>query len=242
MIEETKQNQSSGLRWLIWIFAGVGLVGLLAIIFLAVLVEGSFNEPARAPVVTADGKEIFSVGQITPLSGSNIIAVDINSGNERGGYGSSGISKGSGSGDQRNVLLIDKVTGISSPILPDNSKRIGNISYLSTKSNVTAIGGQYAGAAAVAEGASKDRDKPVAYYLLEIAESKFPDGPFSLFAGTLATRKQGIVMKNIDTVESLWMLSATEVGMIVREKQVLYFRVVDIPELKLTKSVKIEIG
>jgi hypothetical protein len=245
MNEEVKKSKSSGLQWLTWIFAAVGLLGVLAVIYLAIMINGSFNQPKRAPVVAANGKEIFEVGRIQPLSGSNIIAVNINADDEKNEYGSTGISKSASSGDQRNILFIDKINGNSSRLFPDNSNRIVDVTYLSAIPQAFVGTGQNAAdlaTAAAVEYASQDTDAPVAYYLLEIAEIKGQSNPISILVGTLASRKQAVVMKNITSVENHWMLSKTELGLLVREKQELYFKVVNIPDLKMTKSVKIEIG
>jgi hypothetical protein len=245
MNEVAKQSKSSGLQWLTWIFAAVGLLGVFAVIYLAIMINGSFYEAKTAPVVAADGKEVFEIGEIQPLAGSNIVAVNINADDEGNRYGSAGISKGSSSGDQRNILFIDKITGNSSRLFPDNSNRIVDVTYLSAMPQAFAGTGQNLAAmtaAAAVEYTSQDTDAPVAYYLLEIAEIKGQSSPISILVGTLASRKQAIVMKNITSVENHWMLSKTELGLLVREKQELYFKVVNIPDLKMTKSVKIEIG
>jgi hypothetical protein len=243
--EKIEQSKSPGLRWLVWVFAAVGFAGLLAVIYVAVMIEQSMNRAPRAPVAAADGKEAFSVGEINPLSGSNIVAIDINEIDENSGLIKSGGSNGYRGEERRNILLLDQSTGVSTPILPDNSKRINEVDYLSAKPSIQNDNEAAIRAARIATrvaDSSDDSDEPVAYYLLEIQETQASDGPISVLVGALSTGKQAIVMSNIGSVEDHWMLSATEVGMLVREKKALYFRVVNIPELKVTKSVKIEVG
>jgi hypothetical protein len=48
-------------------------------------------------------------------------------------------------------------------------------------------------------------------------------------------------MQGIDGVDTIWMKSATQIGLIVRERLGLYYRIVDVPSLKVVQSKRIEI-
>jgi hypothetical protein len=223
---------SSKSNWLLWSFATVGFLGLLAVIYIAMMLGGSFSgrEPAR--VVGATASESYAVGEIHVLSGTGLVAIDINEASDSGGI------KSYSGGDQRNILLLDKVSGESHRLLPDNKKQIIDASYFPSKVDGYSDAVEKATAAASAVTAG---DAPATYYVIEIEEITDDGKSVSLLVGTLATRKQSVVMKGIDGIDSKWMLSPTELGLIVREKQTLYFRIVDIPTLNIVKSVKVDI-
>jgi hypothetical protein len=109
-------------HWLVWLFAAVGLLGILCLIALTAMIV-AFDRPPRDTARVADEKKeaVFAVGAPEDLPGTSLIHLAVNGGG--GGRGGSGPYSGNRD-DQRNVLLIDKMTGASRRILPDNQHRI----------------------------------------------------------------------------------------------------------------------
>ena len=223
-------------RWLVWLFAALGVAAALAIVWLAVALSGAFSSRERA-IVAPDqaGGEMLEVGRVNLLAGTGLIAIEISAVDDRGIKGSSG----SYSGDNlRNLLLLDRKTGASRRVLPDNATTIADIEYFSA----AADGAPPASSDAV-DFAEEGRDTPPAYYLLTL-ERRLQNGNrvSDLLVGTFATGKQGIVMRGLSGVERSSMLDATRLGVVVREGKELYYRVIDVPALKQVESHKIEIG
>ena len=227
---------TSKFNWIIWCFAVVGLLTALAIISIALPLQGSFNNRVPAQVKGEKSSITYIVDNVEPLTGTKYVTMDISSRSDSSSI-SSGSIKGSGL-DQRNILLLDKLSGENRKILPDNNKKIVEASFFSAKEgrHVDSVD-----QAVRAAGGDNTDSQPMAYYLVEI-EDFVIDSKISVLIGTLATGKQGVVMAGIDGIDSKWMLSPTEVGMLVREKQMLYLRVINIPELKVVKSVKLKIS
>jgi hypothetical protein len=226
-----------GTHWLIWLFAAVGLLGLLAIIALAALILG-IGRGERQPAAQVAGERktiVFTVSAPQEVPGTNYVQISVNA--SGGGGGSSPYS--SGTDDRRNILLIDKMSGASRRILPDNARRITDSRFLPAKPQlVDGTPEDEALLAAAGDGGAKP--EPAVYYLLEL-ERADRSGPRDVLVGTIASGRQGFVMEGIDGVDTVWMQSATRVALIVRERLGLYYRVVDIPSLRVVESRPIEI-
>lgn len=221
-------------RWLVWLFAALGVAAAIALVYLAVVVSGSFRSRQPA-IVAARGAESepLEVGEARALPGTNLIAIEI-----RTVGGSKGVGSGSYSGnDLRNVLLLDRATGASRRILPDNATRIANLAYFPARAN----GARSVPAYDLAD--EFDRDSAPAYYLLTF-ERRLENGErvLDLLVGTLADGRQGVVMRGLAGLEHSAMLDATRLGVVVREGTALHYRVIDIPALKTIESHPIEIG
>jgi len=223
-------------RWLVWLFAALGVAAAIAIISLAVAPNGAFS--SREPAIVAakqGGSETLEVGNVRLLAGTGLIAIEIRAVDDRE------IKVGSGSYSAarlRNLLLLDRKTGASRRVLPDNATVIADIEYFSA-----AAGGAESALDDIVDIAEESREPPPAYYLLTL-ERRLPNGDrvSDLLVGTLATGKQGIVMRGLAGVEQTSMLDATRLGVVVREGKGLYYRVIDVPSLKLVESHKIEVG
>jgi hypothetical protein len=224
-------------RWLFWLFAGLGVATALAIIWLALAVGTGFRSREPALVAAADPAEVFEVGQVDPLTGTDLIAITITGSRESAGLG----SVKSGYADRRNVLLLNRTTGETRRIMPDNRTRITEIAWFPARGDE---GASATGQAAAAARAAMDdrRGFPPAYYALQLRRSTDDIETLGLLVGTLATGKQGVVMEGISGIEQSWMIDSEHLGLIVRENRALFFRVIDIPALKQTESRKIEIG
>jgi hypothetical protein len=219
-------------RVLVWLFAALGVAAAIAIVWVVIVVTRFDRE--REPAVVAGHPppgEVLVVGAVDQHEGPGVIAIEI------GVPQNGGIKSGSGSysiEETRNLLLLDRKAGTSRSVLPDNGTRIAEIDYFP----------------AVAEGGAisdyddeRSGDAPPAYYLLTLErELRNGDRVYDLLAGTLATGQQGIVMRGLSGMEQSSMLDAARLGIVVREGQALYYRVIDLPSLKQVESHKIEIG
>ena len=219
-------------RWLVWLFAALGLATALAIIWLTIYLSGAY--PRERATVAADHApgETLEVGNVSLLAGTGLIAIEIRTVGD--GLKGSSYSRDNG----RNLLLLDRVTGSSRRVLPDNTTRIVDIAYFPAAAQ--GARSELNEAVAIAD---ESREPPPAYYLLTL-QRHLPNGDhvFDLLAGALATGKQAIVMRGLSGVDQSGMLDASRLGLVVREDEALYYRVIDIPALKQVESHKIEIG
>jgi hypothetical protein len=218
-------------RIVIWLFAALGVATALAIIWLVIMIGGTWDsrEPAVVAGKAAPG-EVLVVGNIELLEGTGLIAIEI--GVPQGGTLKSGSGSGHSIDETRNLLLLDRKTGTSRRVLPDNGTAIDEIRYFPAVADSGAVG-RYDG----------DGDGQPAFYMLTLErELANGDKVYDLLAGTLATGKQGIVMRGLSGIQQFSMLDTTRLGLVVREDKALYYRVIDIPALKQVESYKIEIG
>ncbi len=211
-------------HWIVWLFALVGVAGILALIVLAVVVSNAFDDYQPAKVAGTKADETFTVQSVRPLPGTDLIQLEVGTSAPSGSY------SGSGS-DLRNILLLDRRTGTSRRILPDNSRPIRHSRFLPARAEP---GAEPSDAVLMGAGQDEDRD-PAAYYLLAIAQ-KGDRNVEDVLVGRLADGKQAVVMTGIDGVDLVWMDSPTRLGLIVRETLRLHYRIVDIPSLKVVES------
>ena len=214
-------------------------IGGLALIVLLLMVlssgRGGSRDEARVAAKRADTEVQFTLIQPQALSGTSLLRMDIAAfqSRDRGGY------SGSGDGpDIRNVLLVDKASGASWKLLPGESRRIGKTHLLPAKPDQTEATDNSG------SGVQETRREvsPPAYFLIELRRDATERGPVDIVVGTLAGDRRAMVMRNIDGVDEVWMHSPTQIGVVVREGLALYYRLVDVPTLKVVLSRKIEIG
>lgn len=218
-------------QWLLWLFATVGLVGLLAVIALVAMLYDSGRGYEPAKVQGAKPETLFVLGNVNELAGTNLIRIDINARDSR--RGSSSLS--GGGPDTRNILLLDKATGASRKLLADNSRQIEQSRFLPAKAGLVASGDD----PLMGEPDAADRPPP-AYYVLAVAQGP-GGGVRDILVGTLSGGRQAYVMRGVDGIDSIWMHSPAQVGFLVRERLGLYYRIVDIPSLKVVTSRRVAI-
>jgi hypothetical protein len=222
--------------WLVWPFAALGVLTAIAIVWLAVELSSEF--PAHAPAIVAadhtDGLTL-TVGNVTALQGTDLIAIEINALDDGTRKAVSSYS----AEETRNLLFLDRKTGLSRRVLPNNSAIIAHVDYLPAEKETTSHSAIEVGA----DGDYTQKAAPAAYYLLTI-ERQLKNGNKvdDLLVGTLATGKQAVVMTGLSGLDQSGMIDATHLGVVVREGEGLYYRVIDIPALKHIESHKIEIG
>jgi hypothetical protein len=217
-------------HWIVWPFALVGLLGMLAIIFIAIVLFGVQRSYQRAPRIAGAAPEVtFTLGNVEPLRGTNLVKIDISA--SEGGGSASYSGRGE---DVRNILLLDKVSGSSRKLLPDNQRRIAQARFFSAEADIVDSDSELPGTGSGQEA------PPIAYYTL-LVEAPPSGGSSELIAGMLNSGHQGVVMRGIEGVDSMWMQSPTTIGMLVREKLNLYHRIVDIPTLKVVHSKRVPV-
>jgi hypothetical protein len=213
-------------HWVTWMFAAFGMLGVMGLIFVAIFLG---FEPRHGPVKIADktGKAALVVGGVTTLAGTSLIQMHIST--SEGGGGSYSYRED----DTRNILLLDKLSGESWRILPDNDRRIDEVHYLpdDTDSATTSLG------ADANQAGNKAHSE---YYVLTIDRAE-NSREKDVLVGTLTTRKQAIVMQSIDGIDEMWMQTPSRIGMIVRDRSALYYRIVDVPTLKVASSARIAV-
>jgi len=237
MGEAAEPAARSRAPWLVWPFATLGVVTAIAIVWLAVALSGSFRAPERAIVAPDQAAgEILEVGNVAPLAGTGLIAIQIRA---VGDGRTKAISSSSYGSDTRNLLFLDRKTGTSRRVLPNNTTRIEGIEYLPAAAE--GVSHSVHGIGADIDDGS--REAPPAYYLVTIERPlKDADPVYDLLVGTLATGTQAIVMRGLSGMDQSGMVDATRLGVVVREGKTLHYRVIDIPALKQVESHKIEIG
>jgi hypothetical protein len=227
--DEAVAPRRSRVHWIVWLFALVGLAGILAIIVLAVKVSSAFDRYEPAKVAGTKAEETFTVQSVQALSGTDLLQMEIGTPAPAGSY------SGGGS-DLRNILLLDRKTGASRRLLPDNSRRIRQSRFLPARAEPGAAPAD----ALLTDARTAEERVPPAYYLLEVADDR-DGGPVDVLIGRLADGRQAVVMTGIDGVDLSWMDSPTRIGLIVREKLRLSYRIVDIPSLKVVENRPIAI-
>lgn len=239
-----------------WLVVGLAAIGLCALVGFVLLLFGlgvfggdfgGRREPAK--VADVAGRATFVVGQVSELDGTDLVRIDIMA-DRSDRISASSYGSGSGTPDRlRNILLLDKGEGTTRPILPNNERLIVSSRFLPAQAD--RAGTSDDGMVREIEGARDVSPAlPPAYYLLTIRSADArtgsgdaePSNEIDLLVGTLATGRQGIVMRGIDAVESSWMQSATQLGLVVRDDLALHYRVIDIPTLRVVTSRRIEIG
>lgn len=212
------------------------IVGLLAIVMaVAMFYDGRRHREAPAQVEAKAANEVFAVSEVTPLRGINLTEIVIATENSIGRGGGS-YSAGEPA-DERNVILLDKASGASRKLLPDNSRRIIERQYLAgatgDEAAVKANGYEVADAAE-----QKKPEPPFAYYLFRV---RARDGKEDVLVGDLATGGQAFLLTGLDGIDKIWMQSPTRVALLMRQGRKLQYRAIEIPALKVVVARPVEI-
>lgn len=205
---------------------GLTVVGLAVILIGGLILSRGGGEPSGPTQVEAKAaKEVFAVAGVDALRGTNLnqIVIATDSSIRRGDVGS---YSGGSAPDERNVILLDKASGVSRKLLPDNGRRILARDYLPA---MTGAG---------EEGVDTQK-APIAYYLFRVraADREHQD----LLVGDLATGRQAFLLKGLDGVDKIWMQSPTRVALLMRQGRKLNYRAIEIPELKVVVARPVEI-
>ena len=218
-------------HWIVWLFALVGVAGILAFVLLIGMIAAPSRRYQPAKVAGEKAEESFTIGTVERLTGTDLVRMEIAASDATGSYSSEGGR------DLRNILLLDRRSGATRKLLPDNRRRIVATRFFpATESGAIAPDGDLIAAGADGEQA----ERPPAYYVLQVANAG--DGDLEdVLVGRIADGGQAFVMTGIDGVDTMWMDGPTRLGMVVREKLGLYYRIVDIPSLKLVANRRIAI-
>ena len=211
------------------------MVGFLAIVSVVLIgfnywQSTDFHRPAEVAGAAPEVKLTLSGAE--EIHGTNLISINVavsNDGGESSPYSGGGP-------DIRNVLLIDRLSGASRKLLPDNDRRIHETHYFSAEpdrvdSDVNRT----------ASGRDGDPQSPPYEYYALLVKAPKRGGPMDLLVGELRSGKQAWVMRGLDGVDAMWTHSPTQLGFLVRENLILYHRIVDIPTLKVVQSKRIAV-
>lgn len=228
-------------RTLVWIFAGVGLLAAIAVIWLAMMVAGvgGWDRARRdAPVAVKGQANPFSVQDVRDVRGTGLVQLAIGI---PGRVGKVASSVGRYDFDHRNLILLDKATGASRKLLTSNDRSIMEFRFLPA---VAAIdGAQRRGDEYMEEGPDEPDGKrvpPAAYYVLAVAQADRTKQ--DVLVGNIADGRQAFVLKSIDGIDRMWMLTPTRLAMVVRKGMAVHYKVIDVPALKIVLARPVEIG
>jgi hypothetical protein len=231
MSAEPGATPARRIHWLVWPFALIGLLGILAIIFIAFVLFDTQRPYQPAKVAGAAPEITFTLGNAREVRGTNLLHMDVAV--TQGGGGSSAYP--GRNEDIRNILLLDKASGASRKLLPDNSRRIAGSRYFSSKEDLVELDGFD-----VLDTGSDEPGPPFEYYALTV-EAAHDSGRVDLLVGELRTGRQAYIMRGLDGIDAMWTHSPTRLGFLVRERLSLYHRIVDIPMLKVIQSKRITV-
>jgi hypothetical protein len=231
------EKAGNGVRWLLWLFAAIGLATALAVIFIAISLArmGGGGRSDPAPIEAKNPTERFAVADVDAIPGTNfaqiVIATEASISSGRGSY-----SRSDEPDDERNLLLLDKATGASRKLLPDNGRRIIARYMLPAVAGASKGDGDWY---TMTASDGKEVTPPVAYYLLRVRtnENRSED----VLLGNLASGRQDFVLKGIDGVDRIWMQTPTRLAILMRQNRKLFYRAFEVPELKLVAARPIEI-
>lgn len=215
-------------RWLVWLLAALGVAAALALVLLVAMLNRQTHRPPPAEVAAATKQEVLEIGDVDRLKGTNLIRIEI-------GLPQDKLSSGSYKGSYpnlRNILLLDQTSGESRRLLPDNKTPIIEAWF----APAAATNGERYDAS---EGSAKDQ--PPAYYVLQLARGEGDKRTVAVLVGELAGYRQAIVMEGLEGIDRMWMIDGRQLGLIVREKRQLQYRVVDIPAQKMVRSQRIRL-
>lgn len=233
-----EEKTGGGPRWVLWLFAAIGLCAALAIIYLALRVAtiGGGRDREPAPIEAKNPEQRFAVADTDAIPGTGLVQVVIaTEASISGGHDSYSYSK-SERPDERNLILLDKASGNSRKLLPDNSRRIVARYMLPAVAEASKGDGDWF---TMTGSDGKEVTPPVAYYLLRVraAQGQSED----LLLGNIASGRQDFVLKGIDGVDRIWMQTPTRVAMLLRQQRKLHYRAFEVPELKLAVARPVEI-
>jgi hypothetical protein len=240
MTQVVKQGRAG--RMLVWIFAGVGLLAAIAVIWLAMMVGGigrSDRSEEPAQVMVKGQAEPFAVQDVRDVRGTGLVqlAIGVSGRGGKAAYSRSGYEF-----DHRNLILLDKATGASRRLLADNRRRIVAFEFLPA---VAAVDGAQRSDEDFVDAASDEADDqkakpPAAYYVLAVRQAQ--GDKQDVLVGNIADGRQAYLLKNIDGIDRMWMLTPTRLALVVREGMAVHYKVIDVPTLKLVLARPVEIG
>jgi hypothetical protein len=218
-------------RALIWSLVALGAI-ILVVVVLVVLQPGPGSGARQPGVVAGETPDTrFAVTGAQPLVGTNLVQIDI--GTSRADYDGGSFSSSGNSGERRNILLLDRTTGAARRLLPDNGRRIAQAYFLPAQTDYSATPSE-------TDAPSGVDAPPPAFFVLLVAQAERRDR-FDLLVGSLAGPEQSFVMQAIEGVDGVWMQSPTRIGLLVRERLNLFYRIIDVPTLRVVQARRVAI-
>ncbi len=221
----------------------IAAAALLAILFALIIAGSSYDRPVRStdavPVGSGGGVNgELKVDGFVELEGSGLAAMAVGQDVSDSMFGSS-----YGDWQRRNIVFVDQATGKSSRLLPDNNQFIEDIRYFpNAPSSAKTNRDDFTRALDSDSEISGPAKAPIAYYMAVIANRPSRSEGVEILVGSLANRQQGVVLRGNLAVDESWMIDARRLGLILRKPDGLYFAEIDVPGVKLLRSVKIDLG
>jgi len=243
MTDQPVALKNSGIRFITLLFAGLGLLTAAAIIFLAVTILSVSTRQRPAEEVKAQkGTETFRVESVESVQGQDLFAIIVAAANQDGG--SISYTKSTRSIHQRNIILMNRSTGATRRIFPNNQHRMLGYRFLPSGEGATNFDDTSVTVVDHDSDYRSQKNAVALFYAVQISDVNEHDGlppTRSLLIGTIATAKQGIVLSGVDGIEQMWMAKPNQLGLLVREKMRLIYHIIDIPTLKIVATRPVDV-
>lgn len=220
-------------RWVVWLFAAIGLLAAITVLWLvAVLFGWQLDRREQAVVAKAGEERLFVVDAIDPLPATSLVAIRIGLLNDVGKVSSSYGR------ELRNVLLLDRKTGSSRRLLPDNTREISDLHFLPGEDQ----GERFAPSAQVGNAPDAKQQRPPRYVFFLLSQPDHRDKGSSLMVGPVAAGDPIATLQGIDRIDHFDMVDDSHVALIARQRGQLHFLVLDLAARKVTEDHPIDIG
>ncbi|MBU6395666.1 MAG: hypothetical protein KGQ75_13930 [Sphingomonadales bacterium] len=219
--------------WVVWLFAAIGLLAAIAILWLVAVIAGWRSDQRQQAVVAKAGEErLFKVDDVSPLVGTNVVVIRIGL-LDGGGKISSGYGR-----ELRNVILLDPKTGASRRLLPDNTREISDLRFLPGEDDTEQL--PYA-----ARERREDEDKSAPsprYIVFQLTQPDHRDKGSMLMVGPVTAGNPVPVLEGIDRIDHFDMVDDDHASLIARKSGQLHFFLLDLEARKITEDHTIDIG
>ena len=176
---------------------------------------------------SAEGRPL-RLGEINPIQGTRIVAVEVDEADDR----SSGYSSG-GARRQRNVLILDSGSGSQRRLLPDNKRIIVQWIIFGDEQE------GYQPSAKVTLAGEKANQHPSFVALVDTGTEQQPR--HDLLMGSFVTGRQSWIARNLDGFDRAWAMPDGRIGIILTERGRTTYRVYDPASLKPILSIPITV-
>lgn len=205
------------------ILAFVGIVAIppfIALAWLAASGQLTFRAPESVPL----GREetppgILGLQAMKDIPGTSLVAIweGIRSSIVAHDDPQHGI-------DYRNITILDRATGASRHLLPDQSRRIMGLIFLPGSATGPVYATQLPGG-------------PMAYFLMSVRTG---DGAHDdLMVGDLRSGRQAFVLLDAGELWRVWMADATHMGLLTHKSGVETYQLIDMTTLKLASKRRV---
>ena len=228
-----------GFTPVVWIAAIALLTVLAALIIGAVTHEKPVRAGDPVPVGTGGGTAgELQLSGFSELTGTRWSLMALGNDVSDSMFGNS-----YGQRQTRNLVFVDRASGESFRLLGDNTRYVeGGMMFPAAPGAARALDsrGEFEFAAsAIASGDAAP--PPVGWYLAEVATRPSRQGGVEVVLGSLAQRRQAVLLKGNVEVERGWTIDATRLGMLLRRPEGISVAIVDTAAMKVVQEARIEL-